>query len=273
MQARFLTLSWRGEQRLYQAHARAEGRTEKRRRGACLRDRCSVKRTPAQARFNGTARARDARETVVRGRTSFERATAGSLLGAEVATRRPQMENTIVNGPWTRHDAPLWYAIQARPHQEQRVVANLASQGIETLLPKVRSQLRRVRPGMTADGEALFPGYLFARFDAPSTAVSVRYTRGVARILSTAEGPSRVEEEIIAAIRGRIGDDGYVRLGPSLAPGDHVRITGGPLRDFVGVFEASAHPSRRMQLLLSAVHAQIRVSIEHRFVEKVAAAR
>jgi transcriptional antiterminator RfaH len=170
-----------------------------------------------------------------------------------------------------RRGSYQWHAVQTRPRQEQRAEANLAAWGVETLLPMIRGRARTPRSRVTQEGDALFPSYLFARFDAPTMAAKIRYTRGVAKILGASEHPSVVDDSIIAEIRTRIGNDGYVRLVSPLTPGDPVRITNGVLRDFVGVFEASLEPSHRLRLLLSAVHGQVRVTIDEGWVEKVSA--
>jgi hypothetical protein len=41
---------------------------------------------------------------------------------------------------------PQWYVLQTRPHQELRAEENLSAWRVETLLPKVRRPVRRVRP-------------------------------------------------------------------------------------------------------------------------------
>lgn len=163
-----------------------------------------------------------------------------------------------------------WYVLQTKPLQEDRAESNLIAWGVETLLPRIwaaRSRARRIQPVP----QPLFPSYLFASFDAASMLGKIRYTRGVTRILGTEHGPSAVDPGVIALIRGRIADDGYVSLVSALQPGDRVRIAAGPLKDFVGVFESMAKPSQRVRLLLAAVTGQMRVVVDGTVVEKVPA--
>lgn len=161
-----------------------------------------------------------------------------------------------------------WYVLQTKPLQEDRAESNLIAWGVETLLPRVwvaRGSARGVRPGP----QPLFPSYLFASFDAGSMLAKIRYTRGIIRILGTADGPTAVDAAIIALIRSRIAGDGYVSLVSTLKPGDRVRIAAGPLKDFVGVFESMTKPSQRVRLLLAAVTGQMRVVVDGTVVEKV----
>lgn len=179
------------------------------------------------------------------------------------------MESDISGGETRAMENPRWYVVQTRPRQECRAEANLVAWGVETLFPRIRRRSRQAGTNGSPDVDALFPSYLFARFDAAMVA-KVRYTRGVAKIVGTELGPTSVDESIIGEIRDRIGDDGYVQLVSSLNAGDRVRITSGPLCDFVGVFVAAARGPDRLRLLLSAVNAQIRVTVDRCDVEKLA---
>lgn len=163
---------------------------------------------------------------------------------------------------------PQWYAVQSKPRQEVRAEGDLAAWGVEVFLPRVRCARRRHVGGSDA-AEPLFPGYLFARFAASQMLHKVRYTRGVSRVLGTAEGPTRVPGEIVDVIRGHIGADGLVQTTTTYAAGELLRITDGPLRDFIGVFQATTGAPERVRLLLSAVGGALRVVARPEQVERV----
>jgi transcriptional antiterminator RfaH len=176
------------------------------------------------------------------------------------------MVTTIAQASAPPSETLRWYVLQTKPHQEGRAEANLATLGLEVLLPQTR--VPRLSPRRDVRVEALFPSYLFVRFDVATAAGRVRNTRGVARILGSKEGPTSVDDAIVEEIRSRIGDDGFVKLAP-FGPGDTVRITAGVLRDFVGVFEPSTHPTRRIRILLSTLNSQIRVTVDNRYVARM----
>lgn len=164
----------------------------------------------------------------------------------------------------------FWYAIRTKSKQESRAETNLRAWGVETFLPAIRHQSKRCQISKMA--EALFPGYLFARFHGPTMANKIRFTRGVMQIVGTDRAPSPIDEEIISLVRERIGSDGYVRLAEDFEVGDRVRIRSGPLRDFVGVFHSSASGAQRVTLLLAAANTQLRVSIDRTLIEKLSQA-
>jgi transcriptional antiterminator RfaH len=169
--------------------------------------------------------------------------------------------------------AETWYAIQTRRGQETRVEENLLAWQVEAFLPRMRPAFRRRgAAGTTPPTDALFPCYLFARFDAAAMTHKIRYTRGVAKVLGTPAGPTPVDDGVIGLIRERVDSSGYVVPPPRLRPGDQVRILAGPLKDLLAVFEAPLQASQRVRLLLAAVNGQVRLAIDDALVEKVAGA-
>jgi transcription antitermination factor NusG len=157
-----------------------------------------------------------------------------------------------------------WWAVQSKPHQEGRAEASLRAGGIATFLPLAR----RMRPRRTLRGgswavtvEPLFPRYLFARSESPSLARTIRFARGVARVLGTEAGPLPVDASLIDAIRARLAADGIVELAPALRPGDRVEVVAGPLTGFIGIFDSSLGGPDRVRLLLAALHGDCRVVV------------
>jgi transcriptional antiterminator RfaH len=134
---------------------------------------------------------------------------------------------------------------------------------VETFSPKVRED------GYDHVVKPLFPGYIFARFDAGPMLHKVWFTRGVDYVVTFGNKPAIVPDEMITLIRLRMGTDCYVKIGQELALGDKVRIKDGPLNNFEGVFERNASAAKRIQLLLSAVSYQCRIEIDRDLIEKV----
>jgi transcriptional antiterminator RfaH len=156
-----------------------------------------------------------------------------------------------------------WYAIHAKPHRENFAAANLAALEVEIFFPRLKQETS-VRGLTQTIIRPLFSGYFFARFCPAFTLESVRYARGVLRVLSSGNFPIPVHEEIIHAIRDRIFGDGYFRFAPQLwNSGDAVMIQDGPLEGLVGSFERECSDGKRVTILLDAIQ-QARVSIEKR---------
>jgi len=93
----------------------------------------------------------------------------------------------------------------------------------------------------------LFPGYIFARFDAASMFHKIRFTRGVLYVVSFEGRPAVVSDQVIAAIQRHVEDS------PILRPGDSVIVKNGPLRSFMGVFERNLTGHARVQILLTTI--------------------
>lgn len=163
-----------------------------------------------------------------------------------------------------------WYVIHTNPKQEERCEANLSAWHVETFNPKLRErQYNQFTGKPTFIIKPLFPRYLFARFRVEECIQQIRFTRGVHSIVSFGDGPTPVDDEIINAIKSRIGGDGFVRTGSDFKPGDKLVIGDGALKGFMGVFEREMKESNRIMVLLTAVSYQAHIVMEREGVKRV----
>ncbi|MGZ9148608.1 MAG: transcription termination/antitermination NusG family protein, partial [Candidatus Deferrimicrobiaceae bacterium] len=95
---------------------------------------------------------------------------------------------------------PKWYLVKTKPRNENKVFTRLVEAGYESLFPRVWKKSRRKE---SPDIRPLFPSYLFVRF-ALEQLRTVRYTRGVARVISFGPEPQEVGDDIISAVRERM---------------------------------------------------------------------
>jgi transcriptional antiterminator RfaH len=163
-----------------------------------------------------------------------------------------------------------WFAIQARPHQEELAFANLARLDLEVFLPRAR-QTQSVCGVARLLTKPLFPGYFFSKF-APIIAIDVvRYSPGVLRVVGSSRFPIPVAPEIIASIRERVQPDGLIHLEPKqFKPGDSVKIEQGPFEGFMGRVERESDDGRRVSVLLEALQ-QARLLVEKSWVSPAVA--
>ena len=166
-------------------------------------------------------------------------------------------------------DARLWYVVQTKPANEDRVKGNLLNQEIEPFLPLLGTNqfsngkvIERIKP--------LFPNYLFARMDLGLHYYKVKYTRGVSKILGNGEGPIPISEKVIITIRERMGEDNLVKLEDELKDGDVVEVTSGPFKDLRGVFQKKISGKGRVKILLSLIGVDVPVQISRWQIKKVA---
>ncbi len=155
----------------------------------------------------------------------------------------------------TTNDNLNWFAIQTRPNAEAMAELQLRSLPVETLLPLARRPVRHATRASRMVLRPLFPGYLFARFCAAASLRAVNYSRGVLRVLgSVSDRPWPVDDAIVAAIRERLGPEGCVELVERpFGPGDHVRITGGPLAGWSGIFDSELSDAQRVVILVETL--------------------
>jgi transcriptional antiterminator RfaH len=158
-------------------------------------------------------------------------------------------------------DTCRWYVIRTKQKQETRAESNLLAWGIETFAPRARELRRRhATSGSAFCIAALFPGYLFARFDATNSYAKVRLTRRIHSVVGFGESATPVDDAIISAIRGRIQEDGFVHFDDAHA-GDPVEVVDGPLRSLVGIFDGVMSGGDRVRILLNAIAYPARVSV------------
>src|SRR5580704_1335793 len=143
------------------------------------------------------------------------------------------MERTAVP-PRSQTDSsePAWYCLRAQPKHEHIAAAHLRLlENVTVFCPRIRFK-RATRQGLVWVTEAMFPGYLFARFELAEMHRQVRYTHGVSGIVRFADQYPTIEEEALAQLWGHT-DAGHIKeLSYDLSEGDQVQFVKGT---FVGL--------------------------------------
>jgi transcriptional antiterminator RfaH len=158
-----------------------------------------------------------------------------------------------------------WYTVQAKRHNEDRVVHHLANREIPSFLPLL--EVVRRRNGSPRIGlEPLFPGYVFihmAPFECNIQAWNtVRWSPGVHRILGSAEEPIPVPDEAIDTIRDRMSDSGFVRPAHRFGAGDTVRFRSGPMQGLEAILDRPSSRVGRVQVLMTLLDNAVRVEAD-----------
>lgn len=168
-----------------------------------------------------------------------------------------------------------WYCLRARPKQEA-----IAAEGLrrleppvaEVFCPRVRFQRpRRPRRGYAGDPgwvwatEAMFPGYLFARFDLTVRGREVRHARGVAGVVGFGQRPQPVPAAAMSALLAGVADLGdasprpgeppdaaraTITVAPPPEPGREVVLVGGALGGLRAVVTHYQPARQRVRILL-----------------------
>jgi transcriptional antiterminator RfaH len=155
-----------------------------------------------------------------------------------------------------------WYVVNTKPKKEHQVERLFEEGGFTIYCPKYIKE-RRVTP--------FFPGYAFLYFDFPSQYQTVKYTRGVKRIVGNDAGPIPIPEATIGSIRAREREGLIVfeRYGQQPAIGDEIEVAEGPLKGLKGIFKKEVGDRERVMILLNYVSYQGMLLIEKQKLKKV----
>lgn len=144
-----------------------------------------------------------------------------------------------------------WYCVKTRPKQEGVATRLLrADLGLEVFCPKIRFKRAR-STGIAWVNEAMFPGYLFARFIYPELYRRIAATSGVARTLSFGGRPCIVEDRIVEDLRIHIDDGETVEILSEIREGEEVRVVEGPLSGVRALVTRVLPARERVAILLS----------------------
>ena len=126
--------------------------------------------------------------------------------------------------------APAWYCLQTAPKQESKVAILIEREvGVPVYAPKIR--FRRNRAGTPIWWtEALFPGYVFARFSFFEAHRQIRALTGVSSIVRFGDRPAALSDELLSALREAVGESDTVEVGGITEPATEVLVIEGPFK-------------------------------------------
>jgi transcriptional antiterminator RfaH len=166
-----------------------------------------------------------------------------------------------------------WFCLQSQSKHEHIAAAHLRQAGVaEIFLPRIRFA-RVTRRGKVWFTEALFPGYLFAKFDWRASLRRVQHASGVRGVVHFGERWPTIPDETIAELRRAFGESGLRTLGAEPAPGDEVLIAGGALHGLRAVIAGVLPKAARVAVLLDFLGRQTVIELPAQSVVKVGGRR
>src|SRR6267143_2764528 len=156
-----------------------------------------------------------------------------------------------------------WVAVHVRTHSEQSVAAYLTLQGHNCFAPwyvRPRSSNQRqvTRGGGEPKATALFPGYLFCRYQ-KMPQYRIVQAPGVIEIVGFGGTLAVVPEQEIESIRRVIDSGFYSEPWRFVQTGQAVRVSGGPLQGLEGILTTVRNKHR---VVLSVTLLQRSVAVE-----------
>ena len=154
-----------------------------------------------------------------------------------------------------------WFCLRAQAKHEHIAAAHLRQHlRLEVFLPRVRFK-RLTRQGAAWTTEAMFLGYVFARFNAGAFLRQVQHARGVRGIVHFGSRWPTIPEKVIAELRTAVGKEELRVLTGVLNPGDAVEIAGGTFHGLQAVVSRVMPGKQRVAILLDFLGRQTAVEL------------
>ena len=149
---------------------------------------------------------------------------------------------------------PVWCCLRSLPKHEHIAAMHLRRmvEDIEVFCPKLRIR-RHTRRGVIPFVEALFPGYLFARFQVGQSMALIKATPGVRTIVSFGSWIPQLTDETITELRSYFDESEVHEVVEELTAGDEVSIAAGPFTGLTATVLKVQSASQRVQVLLDVL--------------------
>jgi transcriptional antiterminator RfaH len=145
---------------------------------------------------------------------------------------------------------PVWFCLRAEPKREHLAATALRRRfGIECLSPRLRFR-KLTQRGPVWFVEAMFPGYLFAKFVYSTQHRAVESSQGVRGILRFGQRLATLPENSIIALQSKAGAEEVVTVDSSLKIGQPVQLIEGPFQGLEVVVTQLLPARERIRVLL-----------------------
>ena len=145
-----------------------------------------------------------------------------------------------------------WHCVQTKPKSEHIARASLLQFGdVEVYCPRIRYH-KTTRRGKVWFTEALFPGYLFARFDLEQRLGAVRHANAVSRLLQFGGEYATLRPSVIAQIKHEMSGEELwtIESHEALTVGEETEVAHGPLRGLKGIVTGLLNGGERVRILM-----------------------
>lgn len=180
--------------------------------------------------------------------------------------RKPRNDSSPESPP----SLPSWFCLRTQPKHEHIAAAHLKRDPeLEVFLPRIRFR-RATRMGSQWFTEALFPCYLFARFDWQTCLRRVQHARGVQKVVHFGNRWPTIPDETISELRQHLGNEEIHLIPEELEPGTAVRIVGGAFHGLLAVVRQPLPARQRVAVLLEFLGQQTCVELHRNSVVREA---
>jgi transcriptional antiterminator RfaH len=153
-----------------------------------------------------------------------------------------------------------WFCVRTKPKKERMAAANIASMfGLDVFCPLIRFRRKTAR-GAIWFQEAMFPGYIFVRFEMREMKQAIAYAPGVMNVPMFNERYIAVPDSVIDSIRNDLNEEESVDAGIPLEVGEETTILDGSMRGLkvtvIKVMQAEDRVGVLLEMLGTLVEAE-----------------
>ena len=153
-----------------------------------------------------------------------------------------------------------WFCLGTQTKREHIAAAILDRlDEVEVFCPRI-SQIKKTRAGKKRFVEAMFPGYIFAKFQFHAHSRQVVHSQGITRMVEL--GQRRIiPKHVVEDLKASLPEDVIEAPDLSILPGAQIEVITGSLKGLNGKVLAQMSAQNRIQILLDFLGRKIKVSI------------
>ena len=166
-----------------------------------------------------------------------------------------------------KNEGLKWYALHVHARKEQLVASQLQTRNLECFLPTYKS-LRKWSDRTKEIQQALFPGYVFCRFDFENRQPVVM-TTGVTQVVGTGKTAIPIADSEIEALQFAVSSGIPAQPWPYLRTGEYVQVNYGQLAGLQGIL-VNFKGNHRVVLSVTLLQRSLALEVELDWLSPVA---
>lgn len=155
-----------------------------------------------------------------------------------------------------------WFCVRTRQKSEHIAAAHLRElPEIDVFNPRIRFKRPRGNHKMWVT-EALFPGYVFAKFNWRDLLKTVHYTNGVTGVVHFGEQWPIIDDQVIAEWQANLGEEALAVCEELPEPGEEIVITTGAFKGLLAEVIRVSSAQRRIAVLMEFLGQQVQLELQ-----------
>jgi transcriptional antiterminator RfaH len=158
-------------------------------------------------------------------------------------------------------DEPNWYCLRTTPKREHIAAQHLRQTShLDVFCPRLRIRKATTR-GAKWFVEAMFPGYIFAKFPFAERHREVQYSPNVTAILAFGGIYARISPDVIDSLKSYTNGEELIEVKSNLEEGETVRIISGALSGLDAIITQVLPAKERIRILLNFLGQEIQAEV------------